>query len=58
SDRVVCLNGHICCQGTPTLVRDHPEYQKLFGQGTDGALALYRHEHDHHHHDHNHDERR
>ena len=52
SDRVVCLNGHICCQGTPTLVRDHPEYQKLFGQGTDGALALYRHEHDHHHHGH------
>lgn len=54
SDRVVCLNGHICCQGTPTLVRDHPEYQKLFGQGTDGALALYRHEHDHHHHHHDH----
>ena len=49
SDRVVCLNGHICCQGTPTLVRDHPEYQKLFGLGTGGALALYRHEHDHHH---------
>ncbi len=51
SDRVVCLNGHICCQGTPTLVRDHPEYQRLFGHGTGGALALYRHEHDHHHHD-------
>ena len=54
SDRVICMNGHICCQGTPTLVRDHPEYQKLFGKGTDGALALYRHEHDHHHHDHAH----
>lgn len=51
SDRVICMNGHICCQGTPTLVRDHPEYQKLFGQGTGGALALYRHEHDHHHHE-------
>lgn len=49
SDRVVCMNGHICCQGTPTLVRDHPEYQKLFGRGTGGALALYRHEHDHRH---------
>ncbi len=50
SDRVICLNGHICCQGTPTLVRDHPEYQKLFGLGTGGNLALYRHQHDHHHH--------
>ncbi|MGH1481871.1 MAG: ATP-binding cassette domain-containing protein [Geminicoccales bacterium] len=50
SDRVICLNGHICCQGEPTVIRDHPEYQKLFGLGTGGALALYRHEHDHHHH--------
>jgi zinc transport system ATP-binding protein len=49
SDRVICMNGHVCCEGTPTLVRDHPEYQKLFGLGTGGALALYRHEHDHHH---------
>lgn len=51
SDRVICMNGHICCQGEPTVIRDHPEYQKLFGLGTGGALALYRHEHDHHHHD-------
>ncbi|MGI9435489.1 MAG: ATP-binding cassette domain-containing protein [Geminicoccaceae bacterium] len=50
SDRVICLNGHICCQGTPTLVQDHPEYRRLFGHDTQGALALYRHEHDHHHH--------
>ncbi len=50
ADRVICLNGHICCQGTPTLVLDHPEYRRLFGQGGEGALALYRHEHDHHHH--------
>ncbi len=50
ADRVICLNGHICCQGTPTLVVDHPEYRRLFGQSGEGALALYRHEHDHHHH--------
>lgn len=50
ADRVVCLNGHICCQGAPVLVKDHPEYRRLFGRGTEGALALYRHEHDHHHH--------
>ena len=62
SDRVVCLNGHVCCEGTPQVVSSAPEYRALFGLGTQGALALYRHEHDHdhakphdHHHDHSHD---
>ncbi|TDK42184.1 metal ABC transporter ATP-binding protein [Antarcticimicrobium luteum] len=54
SDRVICLNGHICCQGTPEIVADAPEYRALFGSGTKGALALYRHEHTHDH-DHAHD---
>ena len=49
SDRVICLNGHICCSGTPQSVVATPEYQELFGTGTDGALALYRHSHDHEH---------
>lgn len=52
SDRVICLNGHICCQGTPRAVSSAPEYRALFGLGTQGALALYRHEHDHRHGDH------
>ncbi len=52
SDRVICLNGHICCEGTPAVVASAPEYQALFGTGTGGALALYRHEHDHDHDDH------
>ena len=47
SDRVICLNGHICCEGTPTVVSAAPEYRALFGFGTQGALALYRHDHDH-----------
>jgi zinc transport system ATP-binding protein len=62
SDRVICLNGHICCEGTPRVVSTAPEYRALFGLGTQGALALYRHEHDHahedghpHHHHHGHD---
>ncbi|WP_424976519.1 ATP-binding cassette domain-containing protein [Dinoroseobacter sp. S124A] len=56
SDRVVCLNGHICCQGAPAVVASAPEYRALFGTGTGGALALYRHDHDHDHsHDHLHD---
>ncbi len=49
SDRVICLNGHICCQGTPTLVLDHPEYRKMFGGEAESTLAFYRHDHDHRH---------
>jgi len=49
SDRVICLNGHVCCAGTPAVVASTPEYKALFGDGTDGALALYRHDHDHNH---------
>ena len=55
SDRVICLNGHVCCHGSPEHVASAPEYRALFGTGTQGALALYRHEHDHgHDHDHDH----
>jgi len=49
SDRVICLNGHVCCHGTPDIVASTPEYRALFGTGTQGALALYRHEHNHSH---------
>ena len=49
SDRVICLNGHVCCEGSPDVVSSQPEYRALFGTGTRGALALYRHEHDHSH---------
>ena len=55
SDRVICLNHHICCEGTPRVVSAAPEYRALFGLGTQGALALYQHRHDHSHdgvHDH------
>ncbi len=50
SDRVICLNGHVCCEGAPVQVTAMPEYRALFGLGTQGALAIYRHEHDHAHH--------
>lgn len=55
SDKVICLNGHICCSGTPEAVASAPEYRALFGTGAEGAFALYRHSHDHvHDDDHNH----
>lgn len=54
SDRVICLNGHVCCEGTPQHVSTAPEYRALFGAGSEDALALYQHHHDHDH-DHGHD---
>ena len=54
SDRVICLNGHVCCEGTPHVVSSAPEYRALFGLGTQGALALYQHVHDHDHSGHGH----
>ena len=51
SDRVICLNHHVCCEGTPHVVSNAPEYRALFGLGTQGALALYQHRHDHSHDD-------
>ncbi len=49
TDRVVCLNGHVCCAGLPESVSSHPEYLRLFGwQGSQG-LAVYSHHHDHAH---------
>jgi zinc transport system ATP-binding protein len=48
TDRVICLNSHICCTGHPDDVSEHPEYLKLFGDAIEG-LALYSHHHDHEH---------
>lgn len=52
TDRVICLNGHICCQGEPELVSGSPEYQALFGLDQDNESALYLH-HNHHGYRHN-----
>ncbi|WBU54069.1 metal ABC transporter ATP-binding protein [Paracoccus sp. SCSIO 75233] len=49
SDHVICLNGHVCCHGTPQAVSEAPEYQALFGADSAQTLALYRHHHDHDH---------
>ena len=49
TDTVVCLNGHVCCRGTPETVSRSPEYQKLFGARAGQTLAFYSHHHDHTH---------
>lgn len=49
TDQVLCLNGHVCCQGTPTAVAESPEYRQLFGDRAGVTLAVYEHHHDHVH---------
>ena len=49
TDHVVCLNQHVCCDGTPETVQRHPEYVALFGDRVAAGLALYAHHHDHDH---------
>ncbi|MDX3925315.1 MAG: metal ABC transporter ATP-binding protein [Shinella sp.] len=49
TDTVICLNGHVCCRGTPQAVSQSPEYLRLFGARAGQTLALYSHHHDHTH---------
>ncbi len=49
TDTVICLNGHVCCRGTPETVARSPEYLKLFGPRAAATLAIYQHHHDHTH---------
>lgn len=59
TDHVICINGHICCEGHPTMVTKDPAYKTLFTpmatsqhhhHDDTGELAPYEHNHDHHHH--------
>ena len=49
TDRVICLNGHVCCHGTPQVVAESAEYRQLFGARGASQLAVYQHHHDHTH---------
>jgi zinc transport system ATP-binding protein len=49
TDHVVCLNGHVCCSGTPIDVAKHNEYKALFGEQASQILTRYEHKHDHVH---------
>ena len=49
TDHVVCLNGHVCCSGSPKDVARNNEYKALFGEQTSQTLAVYEHKHDHEH---------
>ncbi len=49
TDHVVCLNGHVCCSGTPISVANNKKYQELFGEDVSKILSIYEHKHDHKH---------
>ena len=49
TDHVVCLNGHVCCSGTPMDVAKNNEYKTLFGEKASQILSVYEHKHDHVH---------
>ena len=49
TDFVVCLNGHVCCSGTPHKVVQDNKYRELFGDRASNILSLYEHKHDHTH---------
>lgn len=49
TDKVLCINGHICCSGTPEVVSNHPEFVAMFGYRGATQLGVYRHHHNHQH---------
>ena len=49
TDHVVCLNGHVCCSGSPIDVAKNNEYKALFGEQASQILTRYEHRHDHIH---------
>ncbi len=50
TDKVICLNQHICCSGYPADISHDPAFIETFGQPVAESLAVY-----HHHHNHRHD---
>ena len=51
TDHVICLNGHVCCSGSPLDVAKNNEYRALFGEKASQILTTYEHKHDHVHSD-------
>ena len=43
TDHVVCLNGHVCCSGSPIDVAKNNEYKALFGDQASQILSRYEH---------------
>lgn len=50
TDKVICLNQHVCCSGFPADISHDPAFIETFGRPVAESLAVY-----HHHHNHSHD---
>ena len=50
TDKVICLNQHVCCSGYPADISHDPAFIDTFGHQVAESLAVY-----HHHHNHSHD---
>ena len=50
TDKVICLNQHVCCSGHPEDISHDPAFIETFGRPVAESLAVY-----HHHHNHSHD---
>jgi zinc transport system ATP-binding protein len=45
TDKIVCINRHLCCVDSPRKVAAHPSFVKLFGHGFQNIVL---HDHEHH----------
>lgn len=49
TDRVICLNQHVCCSGYPEDISNDPAFVEVFGRPVADSLAIYHHHHNHQH---------
>lgn len=49
TDYVICLNKHICCQGTPNLIHEDKNFIQIFGHNYIKEFMSYKHNHNHTH---------
>ncbi len=53
TNKVLCLNQHLCCSGSPSSVSENKNFQKIFGTGFE-EVAIYEHHHNPNQCDHTH----
>jgi zinc transport system ATP-binding protein len=49
TDKVICLNKHICCSGTPQEISKNKDFIKIFGKLESKKISFYNHKHNHQH---------
>lgn len=49
TDYVICLNRHICCEGSPNFINQQQNFHELFSNEALTNFSVYEHHHDHVH---------